>query len=91
MLTTNLGRKYMPGENLRRKILDFIFELIGLGDSPKDSAKAVIRLIDNVNTSAQYYDKEKVVKSSDDSYDEQKAKTLWEGSESLVGNKFLEI
>lgn len=91
MLTTNLGRKYMPGENLRRKILDFIFKLIGLGDSPKDSAKAVIRLIDNVNTSAQYYDKEKVVKSSDESYDEQKAKTLWEGSESLVGNKFLEI
>ena len=91
MLTTNLGRKYVPGENLRRFILDFVFKLIGFGDNPKDSAKAVIRLIDNVNTSGQYYDKEKAVKSSDDSYDEQKAKTLWEGSENLIGTKFLEI
>jgi NAD(P)-dependent dehydrogenase (short-subunit alcohol dehydrogenase family) len=91
MLKTNLGRKYTRGENLYRNILDFIFKLIGLGDHPKDSAKAVVRLINNVNTSAQYYDKEKVIYSSIDSYDQQKAKTLWEGSENIIGTKFIEI
>ncbi|MBK8845932.1 MAG: SDR family NAD(P)-dependent oxidoreductase [Bacteroidetes bacterium] len=90
MLTTNLGRKYTKGENLYRNILDFIFKLIGLGDNPKDSAKAVVRLIDSVNTSAQYYDKEKAIESSTDSYDEQKAKALWEGSEKIIGIQFLD-
>lgn len=89
MLTTNLGRKYSPGENLRRKILHFIFKLIGLGDSPKDVAKAVVSLIDSVNTSGKYYDKYKAIQSSTDSYDEQKAKALWEGSEAIIGTKFL--
>ena len=89
MLTTNLGRTYKPGENLYRKILDFIFKIIGLSDNPQRSAKAVVRLIDRVATSGQYYDKDKTVRSSDDSYDEQKAKTLWEESESIIGWKFL--
>ncbi|MEY3423057.1 MAG: hypothetical protein RIR48_3387 [Bacteroidota bacterium] len=89
MLTTNLGRKYNPGENLYRKILDFIFKIIGLGDNPNDSAKAVVRLIDNVETSGKYYDKNNPVESSPDSYDEQKAKILWEGSETIIGSKFL--
>ncbi len=89
MLTTNLGRKYTFGENLYRKSLDFIFKFIGLGDSPKDAAKAVVSLIDSVNTSGKYYDKDKAVQSSTDSYDEQKAKALWEGSEAIIGAKFL--
>lgn len=89
MLTTNLGRKYNPGENLYRKLLDFIFKIIGLGDNPNDSAKAVVRLIDNVETSGKYYDKNNPVESSPDSYDEQKAKILWEGSETIIGSKFL--
>jgi NAD(P)-dependent dehydrogenase (short-subunit alcohol dehydrogenase family) len=90
MLTTNLGRKYTPGEKSRRKILDLIFKLIGLGDNPKDSAKAVVRLIDSVSTTAQYYHINRCIQSSTDSYDEQKAKALWEGSEKIIGTKFLE-
>ena len=35
--------------------------------------------------------KDKVIKSSADSYDEQKAKALWEGSEAILGSKFLTI
>jgi NAD(P)-dependent dehydrogenase (short-subunit alcohol dehydrogenase family) len=89
MLTTNLGRKYTKGENFYRKFLDFIFKLIGLGDNPKDSAKAVVRLIVNTKTSAQYYDKEKAIPSSTDSYDLNKAKALWEGSEKIIGTRFL--
>jgi NAD(P)-dependent dehydrogenase (short-subunit alcohol dehydrogenase family) len=89
MLTTNLGRKYNLGENLYRKFLDFIFKIIGLGDNPNDSAKAVVRLIDNVERSGKYYDKNNPVESSHDSYDEQKAKILWEGSETIIGSKFL--
>jgi NAD(P)-dependent dehydrogenase (short-subunit alcohol dehydrogenase family) len=89
MLTTNLGRKYNLGENLYRKFLDIIFKIIGLSDNPNDSAKAVVRLIDNVETSGKYYDKNNPVESSPDSYDEQKAKILWEGSETIIGSKFL--
>ncbi len=90
MLSTNLGRTHKPGENLYRKFLELIFKLIGLADHPKGSAKAVVALIDAVTTSGKYYDKTKPVQSSIDSYDEQKAKMLWEGSEDLVGEKFLQ-
>lgn len=89
MLTTNLGRKNKPGENFYRIFLDLFFKIIGLSDNPKASAKSVIRLIDTVKTSGQYYDKDKVVQSSTDSYDEQKAKTLWEGSENIIDSRFL--
>ncbi|MEI8135202.1 MAG: SDR family NAD(P)-dependent oxidoreductase [bacterium] len=89
MLTTNLARSHKPGENLSRKFLDVFFKIIGLSDNPKSSAKAVLRLIDAVETSGRYYEKDKVTQSSTDSYDEQKAKTLWEGSEEIVGQKFL--
>jgi hypothetical protein len=91
MLTTNLGRTYKPGENLYRKILDFIFKIIGLSDNPQRSAKAVVVLIDKVTTTGKYYDKETPVQSSADSYDQQKAKDLWEGSEAILGSKFLSI
>ncbi len=48
-------------------------------------------VIDEVETSGQYYDKDKAIQSSTDSYDEQKAKALWEGSEAILGSKFLTI
>jgi NAD(P)-dependent dehydrogenase (short-subunit alcohol dehydrogenase family) len=91
MLTTNLGRKHKPGENLYRKFLDLFFKIIGLSDNPKASAKSVVRLIDTIETSGKYFDKNKAIQSSTDSYDEQKAKTLWEGSEKIIGSKFLTI
>ena len=89
MLTTNLGRTYKPGEKFYRKFLDLIFKIIGLSDNPQNSAKTVVRLIDSVETSGEYYDRDKVIQSSTDSYDTQKAKTLWEGSEELIGTKFI--
>jgi NAD(P)-dependent dehydrogenase (short-subunit alcohol dehydrogenase family) len=89
MLTTNLGRTYKPGEKFYRKFLDLIFKIIRLSDNPQNSAKTVVRLIDSVETSGLYYDKDKVIQSSTDSYDTQKATTLWEGSEALIGTKFI--
>jgi NAD(P)-dependent dehydrogenase (short-subunit alcohol dehydrogenase family) len=89
MLMTNLGRKHKLGEHLYRYLLDLIFKVIGLSDNPQCSAKAVVRLIDQVSTSGQYYDKDQLVRSSEDSYDPQKATMLWEGSETLIGARFL--
>ena len=88
MLTTNLGRTHKRGERFYRKFLDLFFKIIGLSDNPQRSAKSVVRLIDTVKTSGQYYDKDKAIQSSTDSYDEQKAMTLWEGSRKLIGLKF---
>jgi NAD(P)-dependent dehydrogenase (short-subunit alcohol dehydrogenase family) len=89
MLTTNLGRTYKPGEKIYRMLLDSLFKIIGLSDNPKASAKSVVRLIHTVKTSGQYFEKDKAIQSSTDSYDAQKAKTLWEGSEKIIGSKFL--
>lgn len=88
MLTTNLGRTNKPGEKIYRTVLNFLFKMIGLADHPKTSAKSVVRLIDSALTSGLYYDKDKAIQSSKDSYDENKAKKLWEGSEKLIGSKF---
>jgi NAD(P)-dependent dehydrogenase (short-subunit alcohol dehydrogenase family) len=82
MVTTNLGRTHKFGENLYRIFLNFIFKLIGIADNPKNSAKAVVKLIDAVTTSGKYYDKEKLIPSSEESYDAEKAKKLW--SETLI-------
>lgn len=91
MITTNLGRTYKFGENIYRNILNIIFKIIDLGDNPKTSAKALIQLLNKVETSGQYYDKFTAIQSSTDSYDKQKANELWEGSEVLIGSKFLNI
>lgn len=84
MIKTNLGRTHKSGENLYRQLLDIVFRLIGISDNPENSSKSVVRLIDAVNTSGGYYDKDKPVRSSADSYDEQKARALWEESNALI-------
>jgi NAD(P)-dependent dehydrogenase (short-subunit alcohol dehydrogenase family) len=89
MLSTNFGRNHKPWEKIYRKALNFIFKIIGLADSPVQSAKVVVNLIDIVTKSGEYYDRGKVVASSTDSYDKDKALKLWQGSELLVGSKFL--
>jgi len=88
MLGTNLGRTFKPGENIYRKGLDLVFKLIGISDNPEQSGKSVFNLIHQSNLSAGYYDKDKKIPSSEDSYDENKAKILWEGSEKLLGLSF---
>ncbi len=62
-----------------------------MADNPKTSAKSVVRLIHTIKTSGQYYNKNIATISSTDSYDEQKAKGLWEGSEAIIGSKFLTL
>lgn len=89
MLTTNLGRTHKVGENLYRSSLDLLFKIVGLADNPKDAAREVVQLIHDVTTSGEYYEKGKPVPSSVDSYDQEKAIHLWEGSERIVGSKFL--
>jgi len=89
MLPTNLGRAHKFGENLYRSSLDFIFKIIGLSDNPKSSARDVVKLIDDVTTSGEYYEKGKPVPSSVDSYDREKAFRLWEGSEAIIGSMFM--
>lgn len=91
MLTTNLGRTHKFGENIYRNVLDFVFKIIGISDNPKTSARDVVMLFHEVRTSGAYYDKGKPIRSSIDSYDKEKAKLLWEGSELLIGTKFLSI
>jgi NAD(P)-dependent dehydrogenase (short-subunit alcohol dehydrogenase family) len=88
MLGTNLGRTHKPGENIYRKVLDLVFKLIGLSDNPEQSGKSVFYLIHQSNLRAGYYDTDKKISSSEDSYDENKAKILWEGSEKLLGLSF---
>jgi NAD(P)-dependent dehydrogenase (short-subunit alcohol dehydrogenase family) len=89
MLTTNLGRTHTFGENLYRRLLDLLFKIIGISDNPKDSAKEVVKLIHDIKTSGEYYENGKAVPSSVDSYDCEKATRLWEGSETIIGSKFL--
>jgi NAD(P)-dependent dehydrogenase (short-subunit alcohol dehydrogenase family) len=89
MLTTNLGRTHKFGENIYRRTLDLIFKIIGISDHPRSSARDVVKLIDDISTSGEYYEKGKPVSSSIDSYDKEKAIQLWEGSEVIIGSKFL--
>lgn len=89
MLSTNLGRTHKFGENFYRSSLDLIFKITGLSDNPKDSAREVVKLIHNITTSGEYYERSKPVSSSVDSYDSEKAIRLWEGSETITGSKFL--
>lgn len=89
MLSTNFGRKHTLGETIYRLALDAVFKLIGLSDNPEGSAKDVVYLLREVNSSGGYYEKGRPVPSSADSYDLEKARLLWEGSEALVGMKFL--
>lgn len=77
MLLTNLGRTNKSGENIYRWLLHGVFKLIGIADHPKDSAKAVVSLIDACTSSGKYYDKFAEIPSSEESYDEDKAKVLW--------------
>lgn len=90
MLTTNLGRTHKKGENFFRKLFDLIFKLFGMSDNPESSAKAVINLITKVTDSGKYYDKNKIIKSSVESYSFEKAEELWLSSEKLIELKFLE-
>ncbi|MBC7382668.1 MAG: SDR family NAD(P)-dependent oxidoreductase [Bacteroidia bacterium] len=89
MLTTNLGRTHKFGENLYRSLLDFIFKIIGFSNNPKSSGRSVVKLTNAVTTSGKYYEKGRPVPSPIDSYDRVKAIRLWEGSEAIIGSKFL--
>ena len=69
--------------------MKFIGTIFGFVDFPQVSAKAVVALFQQNSISGKYFDKFKEIPSSDDSYNTEFAKSLWEGSEALVGSKFL--
>lgn len=86
----------IPGTGLGRNNRGFIkfmwYYLMPLmavfipGASTTDkSGKLLAELISKVDTTGKYYDIEKLVDSSKESYDEQRRVELWEGSAKLVG------
>jgi NAD(P)-dependent dehydrogenase (short-subunit alcohol dehydrogenase family) len=89
MPDTNFGRSHKTFERLTRKLLKLMGTILGFVDIPQVSAKAVVALFQQDSDSGKYFDKMKEIHSSVDSYNTEFAKTLWEGSEALVGSKFL--
>ena len=89
MPDTNLGRSNKSFERITRIFLKFIGTIFGFVDFPQVSAKAVVALFQQNSISGKYFDKFKEIPSSDDSYNTEFAKSLWKGSETLVGSKFL--
>lgn len=84
MPTTNFGKTGKLSSLIFSKILFAIGSLFGIATTPNRSAKYVIRLLTEETESGSYFDKDKSVGSSKDSYDESKEKELWEGSELLI-------
>jgi NAD(P)-dependent dehydrogenase (short-subunit alcohol dehydrogenase family) len=86
MPTTNFGKTGKLSNLIFSKILYIIGSLIGIATNPEKSAKYAVRLLNAETTSGKYFDKDKSVKSSIDTYDENKATELWQGSEALISS-----
>lgn len=85
MPATNFGRSGKLTDKLLRAFLGVFGRLVGFVTQPDESARQAVALIDGVTTSGGYYDGAKAIPSSPDSYDQQKALDLWQGSERLTG------
>ncbi len=85
MALTNFGRnKNNALEKSVRYLLHFIGNLFGFATSAKVSGRYAANHLTEANESGKYFDKSKAIHSSNDSYDLNKAKLLWEGSEEIV-------
>jgi NAD(P)-dependent dehydrogenase (short-subunit alcohol dehydrogenase family) len=84
MPSTNFGRTQTITNLFFRKALYLIGSLFGFATTPQKSARHVVRLITDETESGKYFDNDKPVKSSTDSYDESKAIELWQQSEQLI-------
>jgi NAD(P)-dependent dehydrogenase (short-subunit alcohol dehydrogenase family) len=87
MALTNFGRnKNNFAEKAGRYLLHFLGNLFGFATTAKISGKyASLHLL--CNESGKYFDKDKSIPSSKDSYDLGKAKLLWDESNELIGSK----
>jgi NAD(P)-dependent dehydrogenase (short-subunit alcohol dehydrogenase family) len=84
MPTTNFGKSGKLLNALFMKILYVLGSIFGIATNPKKSAKYVVLLLNEETQSGQYFDTDKSIKSSIDSYDETKAQELWAGSNALI-------
>lgn len=85
MALTNFGRKNNKLlERLQRYLLHFIGRLFGFSTTAKISGKYAAFHLTETLESGKYFDKDKSISSSKDSYDLQKANLLWVGSNELV-------
>jgi NAD(P)-dependent dehydrogenase (short-subunit alcohol dehydrogenase family) len=84
MPTTNFGKTGKLLNTILMKILSVVGSIFRFTTSVKKSAKYVVRLLNEETTSSQYFDIDKSIKSSIDSYDKTKAKELWKDSDALI-------
>jgi NAD(P)-dependent dehydrogenase (short-subunit alcohol dehydrogenase family) len=89
MALTNFGRtKNNLVEKIGRYLLHFIGRLFGFSTTAKVSGKYAAQLLSETLESGKYFDRNKAISSSKDSYDIQKAKSLWDESNEIV-NEYL--
>jgi NAD(P)-dependent dehydrogenase (short-subunit alcohol dehydrogenase family) len=84
MPTTNFGKTSKMLNRILSSILYAIGKILGIATNPEKSAKYVVRLLNEETRSGQYFDEDKSIKSSIDSYDETKAYELWKNSDALI-------
>jgi NAD(P)-dependent dehydrogenase (short-subunit alcohol dehydrogenase family) len=85
MALTNFGRtKNSLFEKIGRYFLHFIGRLFGFSTTAKISGKYAAQILAETIESGKYFDKDKSISSSKDSYDIQKAKLLWDGSNEII-------
>jgi NAD(P)-dependent dehydrogenase (short-subunit alcohol dehydrogenase family) len=87
MALTNFGRtKNNFSEKLSRYFLHFIGRLFGFSTTAKVSGEYAAKHLIDTNESGKYFDKSKIIKSSKDSYDIEKATILWDESNEIIKN-----
>jgi NAD(P)-dependent dehydrogenase (short-subunit alcohol dehydrogenase family) len=86
MPTTNFGRTDTYFNLIFRKVMTVIGSIFGFTTTAKKSAKYVERLFTEETQTGKYFEKDKAVESSIDSYDENKEKEIWNGSEVLLNS-----
>jgi NAD(P)-dependent dehydrogenase (short-subunit alcohol dehydrogenase family) len=84
MPLTNFGRTGKIWYAISMHIIYFFGVILGFATNPKKSAKYVVRLLNEESGSGLYFEKDKSISSSLDSYDPEKAQELWKDSESLI-------
>ncbi len=84
MPNTNFGKTGSIMNLIFSKILYIIGTVFRIATSPEKSAKYVARLFNEETQTGKYFEKDKAVKSSIDSYDENKAALIWKDSNELI-------
>jgi NAD(P)-dependent dehydrogenase (short-subunit alcohol dehydrogenase family) len=86
MPTTNFGRTGTFSNLIFSKVMTVLGTVFGFTTTAKKSAKYVVRLLNEESQTGKYFENDKSVESSKDSYDEAKAKKLWKDSDALINS-----